>query len=163
MLEILAEVEHCLGRLLVEHHWKDVRINYHPPFVDRLWTGYKEYRVFLHCVHPCNIDEALFHPHPWPSAMRIVKGTYEMIVGFGEGESQPPVASRLVLPTGSLYEMTEKNSWHAVAPLGEPAWSIMVTGWSWDRPSPKPSHRLGLLSPERREDMLDFFCSRYPV
>jgi hypothetical protein len=88
MLEILASVESELPRLLLdESAWSGLLIDYHPPTVERLWMGWQGHRVSLHRIHPCGPGQALFHPHPWPSAMRILSGEYEMAVGYGRGET----------------------------------------------------------------------------
>src|SRR5206468_11967261 len=129
MLDILARVEETLPALLQDGGcWQSLYVDYHPPMVERLWTRWGEYRVFLHRIFPCGPGEALFHPHPWPSAMRVLAGEYEMAVGYGPGEAPPPVAA-LILARGDFrYQMTEPDAWHYVRPLGAPTLSVMVTG-----------------------------------
>lgn len=138
MLDILYAVEKELPVLLQdENAWKSLYVDYHPPTVERLWLPWSEYRINLHRIHPCERDEALFHPHPWPSAMRVLSGEYEMAVGYGQGETQPPIAALMIASGDFRYEMTEPDAWHYVRPLREPTMSLMVTGKPWDRPSPK--------------------------
>ena len=87
MLDVLEAVEQKLPELLRdEAGWNSLFIDYHPPTVERLWRTWGEYRVSLHRIHPCERGTALFHPHPWPSAMRILSGEYEMAVGYGSGK-----------------------------------------------------------------------------
>src|SRR5205823_428108 len=95
MLDILHAAEKELPRLLAsDDGWQSLRVDYHPPFVDRVFRDWSppgaaegaRYRISLHRIHPCAPAEALFHPHPWPSAMRIHSGTYEMGVGHGAGD-----------------------------------------------------------------------------
>ncbi len=94
MLDVLFHVEKALPQLLQdESAWNSVLVDYHPPTVERLWTAWQGYRVYLHRIHPCEHEQALFHPHPWPSAMRVLDGEYEMAVGFGAGTQTPPVAA----------------------------------------------------------------------
>ncbi len=137
MFSVLHHAEELLPDLLAPHKeslWKSLYVDYHPPIVERLWTQIGEYRICLHRIHPCKPEEALFHPHPWPSAMRIVNGHYEMTVGYGSGTSAPPVAARFLLGRGAAYEMTDPNSWHAVRPLdAAPSLSVMVSGAPWRR------------------------------
>lgn len=162
MLDILRRVEEVLPELLLdEAGWETLFVDYHPPYVERLWRPWFGYRVYLHRIHPCSVAEALFHPHPWPSAMRIVSGTYEMAVGFGEGEKVPPTAARIILSTGSEYEMTHPDGWHYVRPLGRPALSLMVTGTPWDRSSPKSEKALSPLTTAKRDEILKFFREYY--
>ena len=94
MLDVLSRVEQALPRLLQDETvWHSLLVDYHPPTVERLWTPWQEFRVYLHRIHPCAREEALFHPHPWPSAMCLLEGDYEMAVGFGAGLEPPPVAA----------------------------------------------------------------------
>jgi hypothetical protein len=97
MLDVLSQVEQALPLLLQdEKTWQSLLVDYHSPTVERLWTAWKEYRVYLHRIHPCEREKALFHPHPWPSAMRVLNGEYEMAVGFGAGTDTPPVAALMI-------------------------------------------------------------------
>src|SRR5262245_50787575 len=115
MLKVLAALERELpGLLRDEEGWRSVLIAYHPPTVERLWRSWNDYRVYLHRIHPCAREEALFHPHPWPSAMRILSGEYEMAVGFGPGQEPPPVATLLIASGEFRYEMTHPDAWHYV-------------------------------------------------
>jgi hypothetical protein len=99
--------------------------------------------AFLHCIHPCAV-KPFFHPHPWPSAVRIYKGIYKMEIGHGlplsplAGFGMPPVSSTVWLPQGSMYEMVHKDGWHSVAPEGGPVFSLMVVGPEWEDVVYKP-------------------------
>lgn len=163
MLEILARVEAELPRLLVETTWNSLDITYHPPHVERLWIPWRDYRVSLHRIHPCEPSDALFHPHPWPSAMRILDGTYEMAIGHGAGEAAPPIAARIVASGEFRYEMTDRDAWHYVRPIGGPAMTIMVTGKPWERSAPAgPGEQLRPLDDTRHAEILAWFRARYP-
>lgn len=164
MLNVLYEVEAELPQLLVdEAGWNSLYIDYHPPIVERLWRPWREYRISLHRIYPCEPEEALFHPHPWPSAMRVLAGEYEMAVGYGPGETAPPVAALMIATGDFRYEMTEPDAWHYVRPVGEPTYSVMVTGIPWTRSSPTPGKPLRALTTEERSALFDFFRQRYPV
>src|SRR5918993_824089 len=118
MLDVLARLEAELPAMLAdEASWQTLDIDYHPPRVERLWRPWDDYRVSLHRIHPCGPSDALFHPHPWPSAMRILEGTYEMAVGYGKGESVPPIAARMIASGDFRYEMTDSDAWHYVRPI----------------------------------------------
>jgi hypothetical protein len=162
MLDLLHSVELALPILLRdETRWKSVFVNYHPPFVERLWCEWQENRIYLHCIHPCYAEDALLHPHPWPSTMKVLSGNYEMGIGHGSGTSKPPLAARLILAAGSEYEMTNPDGWHYVRPLNVPSISLMVTGKPWGRTSPKSDKPLLELSPERQKEIFKFFRSIY--
>ncbi|MDP3727192.1 MAG: hypothetical protein Q8R35_00975 [bacterium] len=163
MLNALHEAEQRLPTLLRDGDaWQSVFVDYHPPFVERLWRQWGRYRIYLHHIHPCGENEALFHPHPWPSAMRVLGGTYEMVLGFGAGEAPPPRFVRLVLGPGSEYEMIDPDGWHFVRPLAGPTMSLMVAGKPWDRPSPKSDKLLDPLRPDAKAAILAFFREHYP-
>lgn len=164
MLDVLAEVERALPQLLVPEEndrWFDVDVDYEPPRVERVWRQYREWRVYLHCIHPCDVTQALFHPHPWPSAMLILSGSYSMLLGYGKGSTAPPVRHKVILSAGSRYEMTDKDEWHCAAPFDGCAMTLMVTGAPWERWSPRPQKLLNRLEESRRERILCFFRGRY--
>ena len=164
MLDVLAEVERELPNLLrTEEGWQTLAINYHPPHVERVVRRWNDYRIYLHRILPCTSEEALFHPHPWPSAMRILSGVYEMAVGYGPGSEPPPVAAKLIASGDLCYEMTDPDSWHYVRPIDDIAMTIMVTGPPWDRWAPGANRNLRPLADTARNDILEFFRDRYPI
>lgn len=137
MLERLDTMLHELPALLASTDgWRGLRIDYHPPFVDRAWRPWHDCRISLHRIHPCPPGAALLHPHPWPSAMKILAGHYEMAVGYGAGVVRPPIAARIILPAGATYEMVDRDAWHDVRPLDGPVLSVMLSGAPWDRAMP---------------------------
>jgi len=128
-----------LSRHFDEIRWNSLDIDYHPPRVERLWTQIETMRLMIHRIHPVaalDNKEALFHPHPWPSAVQILSGAYEMGIGYGAGVEPPPVAAKTVLRVGSSYSMTDKNGWHYVAPLQNPSLSVMLIDAPWKEPHP---------------------------
>lgn len=135
--------------------WSTMDVNYEPPRVERLYRARGDARVSLHRIHPC--DEALYHPHPWPSAILIVDGEYEMGVGWGKGTTKPPEAARLVLTTGARYEMIDEDGWHYVRPLKVPSLSVMVSGAPWTRQSPGKGLKHPPLSPSTKAELLEKF------
>lgn len=137
---------------LLDQAWESLDINYHPPRVERLFRAFGEGRLYLHRIHPCRPDQALFHPHPWPCAIRVLSGTYEM--GMGSGGSKAKVVTRLVTDEPLEYEMTHPDARHYVRPIGRPALSVMVTGRPWKRPS-RAKPRLGPLSDEAASALLE--------
>lgn len=129
MLERLEDIRLRLPALLAEgvDAWESLDIDYELPRVERLWRQVEGLRVYLHKIHPCKT--ALNHPHPWPSAVEILSGDYEMGLSLGDAE-----VSRMVLASGSRYEMVNPHGWHYVRPFGPPSLSLMVTAPPWDPP-----------------------------
>ena len=162
MLEALERIEKDLPAMLMyPEQWKTLDVTYHPPRVERVFIQHNDLRISLHCIHPCSKEEALFHPHPWPSSMRIISGKYEMAIGHGIGEQTPPFAATVVMPAGSSYEMVDPDAWHYVRPLDEPAMTLMVTAFPWNRSTPKSSEPLQELSVARRNEIMDIFRKYY--
>ncbi len=158
MIDLLDEVKAELPDLMInENSWQSLSIDYHHPVVYRLWMPWREYRLSLHKINPCSREQALFHPHPWPSAMEIINGTYDYAVGFGSGENTPPVAQFGVAVAGSRYEMTHPDSWHYVAPVKFPAYTIMLTGKPWNRWSPTSTKKLTSLFDSDKIEILNLF------
>lgn len=150
MLQKLREliVSGRLSEMLCDGQpWNTVDVTYDKPHVRRLWRQDGDDRICLHEIDPCGPEDPFFHPHPWPSAMVVVSGTYEMQVGYAEGTLAPPVASRVILSAGSCYEMADENQWHSVRPLGGPSLSVMLSG--------KPTGRLMPKHPSAPQQTLD--------
>ena len=176
MLEMLRRAEMALigparygevSALLADDGWNTLDVNYEPPRVERLWKDFEDGRLYLHRIYPC--EKALYHPHPWPSAVKIVTGSYEMAVGYqtrvptgGSQPEPPPFASLQVLTKGSTYEMIRPDGWHYVKPLGGTSYSIMVTGPKWEGVwSPKANHKLEPVKPEAKLEILKAFQAFY--
>jgi hypothetical protein len=160
MISLLNEALLDLPDLLSKDDWESKLVDYETPHVERLYRPWREqYRLSLHRIFPC--EQPLFHPHPWPSAVTIVSGQYEMAIGYGTGPTPPPVAATVVLSTGASYEMKEPDGWHSVNPICEPSLSVMVT----DKPFEfyNPATQLGKgkapknLDPKAKEFLLNAF------
>lgn len=168
MLKVLEKAERDLPELLQDRNsWKGLYVDYEKPFVERLWRQWGDYRINLHSIHPCNLGEALFHPHPWPQVIRVISGRYEMGLGYGAGMEKPPVLCKLsfdaVARSGDfIYEMTDPNGWHYVRPITQVS-SIMITGKPWNRSSPRSEKPLRELTQEEREKMFTDFQNWYPI
>ncbi len=142
--------------------WKSLFINYEPPHVERLYTQVGLYRIMLHRITPVIGADPLFHPHPWPSAVKIIDGWYDMVTGVVEGcpinAREIGVGATITLAPLSLYEMVDYNGWHSVNPQWQ-SHSLMVAGPPWEkcgiglepRQMPK-SEKVGKLEPLPIED-----------
>lgn len=163
MLDKLYYIQSILPELLLESDWNTLDINYEKPHVQRVWRQVDDLRVSLHRIFPCKINECFFHPHPWPSAMKIESGRYEMALGYGTDLNAKLNIATIILSPGSYYEMTDIDSWHSVRPLGGPVMSLMVTGKPWGRQMPKSDRiQLSCLTDETKFDIMGFFRRVYP-
>lgn len=114
--------------------WQSLDIDYESPRVERVWQQRGDFRLCLHRIHPC--ESALIHPHPWPSAVTILRGKYKMNVARGASIVDPwihKVSAMLVLGRGSSYEMIDDMGWHSVWPIDSPVLSVMVTGKPFEK------------------------------
>lgn len=140
--------------------WNSVKIDYENPLIERIYMKFAERKITLalHVIHPCDEGEEFFHPHPWPSAIYLASGHYEMKIGCSKGIETPEVLSTIILNEGSYYEMINPDFWHTVRPLDGPTFSIMVSGEVWDRKIPEtPYHRFNHLSEKRVSEILRNF------
>lgn len=148
MLDILHKVEDGIEGFLMGEGWRSKCIDYTPPVVHRIYRDIViddvGYRIYLHRIFSCK--RAFFHPHPWPSAVRVIgasagtRSTYEMGVGFSSNERHdpPPHAAVMFVSDGFKYVMDHPDAWHYVKILGAPSVSLMVSGPVWDRPGGAP-------------------------
>lgn len=147
------------------HMWNTLDIDYHPPRVERLWRNFDELRIFLHVIHPCTTEEALMHPHPWESAIRVlpIGGQYEHGIGYRiihDTHSIPSedIVCKQIITGEMYYEMMSPNGIHYVRPIGVPSYSIMITGPKiWEDNGTEVTKELGPLSEERKIEILQTF------
>jgi len=157
MFDVLDDAKRLFHDFHVKE-WKTLDINYEQPRVERLWVQLGSYRIYLHVIHKCN-GGALYHPHPWESAVEILAGSYRMGLGR-EIYGEPPVTATLVLGAGSQYEMRDPSGWHYVEPITPVVLSIMVTGERFARSIPAstvPKTSLGPLPEGRAEEIYSMF------
>jgi hypothetical protein len=141
-----------------ESAWRSLSITYEQPHVERLYAdlpsvvGRPTLRVLLHRIHPCEPTKALWHSHPWPSAVKLLDGEYEHACGFEHRTGHRTVV-RSLLQAGASYEITDPLAWHYVRPIDEPVHTIMITGKPWPQhttPKPVPQSEL---TTEQVEDL----------
>lgn len=160
MLKMLEAAIQAMPELLKDPEaWNSLKVDYNHPHVDRLWRSFEGSRILLHRIHPCTTEQALLHPHPWPSAVwvlpRVHGGSYETGIGYGDPSGEvPPLAAKFILATGTTYEMTDPNGWHYVRPIKRHIYTMMVTGKPYGLPKDErfgqlKQHRL-LTEEERR-------------
>lgn len=165
-IEFLKENEDLFLDIADDRPLADFRttdINYHPPRVHRLSIDCFGMRINYHKIFPCRPENALLHPHPWPSGMIVFsEGEYEMGIGHSPGDDASSVGidCRLSLSGKFYYTMNDRDGWHYVAPRTMPAYTVMVTGPKWDRWSPGPEGKLLPLQADYAMEVLNFFKNK---
>lgn len=174
MIDRLKNIEKILPDLLqTPDIWNTLDVNYHPPRVERLWTQLGKDRIMLHIIYPCTTEQALYHPHPWASAIHILDGEYEMGLGvkapgfMGASEALKGKNSeiyeicKLTLTAGSYYEMLKKKGWHYVRPIDKPCTSVMLIGEPWgneeEKDQPVPKEKLKKMPKKRKLEIIKHF------
>ena len=174
LMQALLEVEADLPQLLEdESRWNTLDIDYHPPHVQRVWTEHNGYRVCLHRFpNSCNLNVALYHPHPWPSAIRIIEGGYvqsighETIIGNEEEYTIKVVTDAIVsMQSDDVYIMANPKAWHKVVPAIE-TYSLMLMGPLFDKDEmseaiSKPHKKLEQLSEDTKLFIIEKFKAYY--
>ena len=161
MLEVLKKVELALPELLKSADgWKSMFVDYEYPHVERIWLPWEGHRISLHRIHEIPKGaEPLWHPHPWPQAVRLMAGSYEM--GLGSGKESANVVARIIVEPRNCYEMIDPDGWHYVKPL-EDCYSLMVTGKPWDRPLHKNTKPMRELNDLEFKMLFRYFVNNYP-
>lgn len=167
MRKILTEVESQMIAILLnpDANVLSMHIDYHDPFVNRIRFSYGENRVYLHkLLELHDLGEALYHPHPWPSVIRILRGTYEMGIGHSATDDMPATDCTLEIGAGTVYEMLEEDAWHYVKPLGGSVFSLMVTGPRNNRKMPiEPQKDFRPLTKDEFMEILEVVESYYDI
>ena len=168
MLSELKKLEKEGMAKLFKRGWTSVDVDYHPPKVERVWTQIGLNRVYLHVIHPCEKEEALYHPHPWKSAMHIIQpqgietGIYEM--GIGGWFNGIETYCTMEFHGEGYYEMVDKNGFHYVRPVDKPIYSIMLAGPKiWNENHGDLKQKLNPLKPERTTEILNIFKKYYNI
>lgn len=167
-IEILKSLEPDIKELLNYDIWNSLDVDYFPPRVERLWTIYKDFRIFLHIIHPTN-KPCLYHKHRWPAAFKQVEGAYEMGITYHKDEINSnlayelPTLAKFIINKGSYYEMTQTDCLHYVKPLDNISASIMITKDLYlesDIRKEIINIELNKLTENRKNEILTFFKKR---
>lgn len=138
--EILKVLSEAVGTLpvLMERRdlWSSLIVNRRKPWTFRAFANLQSkdqnFRICLHRFEVCDEQESFLHPHPWPGAFWILKGSYVMNIGHSfDRVAKPESVAKIVLGPGSKYAITSPLTWHSVTPLEE-CYTVMVNGEPWD-------------------------------
>lgn len=115
--------------------WESIVINKRKPHTYRAFIMVDDFRICLHRFEACTADDSFAHPHPWPSSMLVLSGTYDMQVGYSDDldDGKPDPVIEVTLNAGSMYHMHQRQTWHKVIPRTQ-CFSLMVNGPRWEKP-----------------------------
>lgn len=160
LLQILPTLPAQLER---EEIWDSIIVNLRKPHTYRVFTQFGDLRLCLHKFNVCDDHEAFSHPHPWPGAFYILKGSYKMKVGYSDNRWSPPKeVMTTIMREGSAYEIVNPMTWHSVIPL-DTTYTIMLNGLPWESHVAHSEVRttkgkdLGKMSKEDLKQHLDTF------
>lgn len=90
--------------------WGSIVINKRRPHTYRAFLMEGGTRICLHRFEACDAEDAFPHPHPWPSAMLILSGIYDMAVGYTADleSAEPAPVIDVTLGAGSTYHMADR-------------------------------------------------------
>ncbi len=143
--------------------WNSLIVNRRKPWTYRVYRQYDDIRICLHAFDPCSSDESFRHPHPWPGAFLLLKGSYVHTTGFAPDlEQEPTKWYREILGPHSMYEITDRTQFHSVQPLCR-TYTIMANGPAWDSPHSMTRRTKGKdldkMNPSELQEHLDEFQS----
>jgi hypothetical protein len=135
MIERLQElIPQIIQSLDAPEEWDSLIINKRKPHTYRVFRQFGNERVCLHGFAPCESTECFAHPHPWPGAFLMLRGSYIHRIGCSTDlESTPSLLYREIIRPYSTYEILDRRIWHSVQPL-EWTETIMVNGEPWESP-----------------------------
>ena len=158
--------------------FKTLYVDYEHPYVERLQFNLEDgHRIFFHVIHECKTEQALYHPHPWPSAMHVLKGIYETGLSYSEidehykhtetGELNSIIAKNEVAKLiighnaygSAYYEMLNPKGWHYVRPITT-CHTVMLTHTPWYSGN-KATKPLVPLTDERANEIKEWFLQWY--
>ena len=163
---VLQDLEAEILKLIKKPEvWKSLDVNYFPPRVERLYTKYYMYRIYLHVIHKTN-ENCLYHKHRWAAAFKQISGAYEMGITYSPEEisseeaHKMPDLAKFVISEGSYYEMTQTDCMHYVKPITNLSCSIMLTKDLYPEAHFRKESldiKLNSLTDERRDEILTSF------
>lgn len=178
-IETLLKVESVIPDILAHPElMKTSRIIHDEPEVWRIWWQLGDIRVAFHKIFPC--EECFFHPHPWPSIVKCLKGGYTHTIGIYNGSPNDVMCLRpddikgfsdTLLPfvttvsKGDHYRMVDIRQFHQVT-TPDYSYSIMIMGQPYFKGATKAFSRKSPdqnieLSKEQIDDILSIVKSYY--
>ena len=175
-LQIIEDNMH----IILEHTdiMRTSRIMHDEPEVWRLSWQLGEVRLAFHKIFPCH--ECFFHPHPWPSLVKCLKGGYIHQIGIYNGAKEDVmtirsetievfsnnlIPMRTMVSSGDIYIMTDIRHFHQVS-TNQCSYSLMIMGEQYFQGASKQFSRITpkqniLLEEEQIQDILTVIHQQY--
>lgn len=162
MFDLLEKVENNLFEIIKPLKMNTMYINYGIPIVERIWYQWGNRRIYFHKIHRTE-GTSMLHNHPWPNAIRVLRGSYEMGIGHSSTNEAPvTLDAKMVMKPGSKYEMVTPGGWHYVNPVSAVSYSLMVADPPFERiPSHKPGIKFRELTDAEISDIMTVFEQEY--
>jgi hypothetical protein len=87
--------------------WGSLRIDRHLPVIHRIFLPLSDTRtLYIHRLFNTGDAPAYMHSHSWPFALRLLKGDYEMGMGYSKRREVTPDPVQIVnVHAGTGYSM----------------------------------------------------------
>lgn len=140
------------------NEWESLLINKYPPIIHRVSYKLSTNRtLLLHKLFNTEKEHAFMHSHSWPFACKVIKGEYEMGVGFSNNRNNPPKSVfTSFVKAGDVYEMLSPDIWHYTKPTEntECSYSILLIG---ERCRERKAENNSSLSDKQKNELLLWF------
>lgn len=81
----------------------------------------------------CDPAKATFRPLASPMAVYVHSGLLHLMVGYSADGARPLFSTRVVLGKGSRFELVQRGTWYAMAPIGTPVLTLIGVRPRYDR------------------------------
>lgn len=130
MFKQLNVVLNVLPKLLNKVElWDSLIINKRKPETYRVFTYVGNYRICLHHFKAADTEDTFWHPHAWPAAFAVLKGSYDLHLGRTPNRESREVTgvNKFRMAAGSRYEMVNPLDWHNIVPITD-TYTVMING-----------------------------------
>lgn len=135
MFKQLNAVLKALPKLLNKVEiWDSLIINKRKPETYRVFTYVGSYRICLHHFKAADTEDAFWHPHAWPAAFALLKGSYDLHLGRMPNKASQEVegVNKFRMVAGSRYEMINPLDTHKIVPMTD-TYTVMVNGTPYSK------------------------------
>ena len=143
MFKQLNAVLNALPKLLNKVElWDSLIINKRKPETYRVFTYIGSYRVCLHHFKAPDTEDTFWHPHAWPAAFAVLRGSYDLHLGRMLNRTSREVTgvNKFRMAAGSRYEMVNPMDGHKIVPITD-TYTVMINGAPYSKNLVHPTVR----------------------